>query len=113
MNTKEVRALINQDDAAEKMYDMFRQGIIDGATLPEVTTDAEDAAHSMLGCDNYSALREVYNTAIALREDPHYDHPAEVIETIELMADSYLREQVDGIIAARGPIGNADCHGED
>lgn len=105
--TKELRAMFDQADAEEALYTMFRQGLIDNAALPEVSTEAGEAAHVLLGCHSFSALHFVYGGALDVRETMT-DADGPVADAIEAVADAYLREQVAAVVAMRGPVGSID-----
>jgi hypothetical protein len=107
MYLDEVMRMINDPNyerAKQSMYLMLREGLTNGAAIPEVETEAEQAAHHMLGCDNYLALITTYATA----EDVRKDEPmaAAVIST---MCDEHLMLLTQAVLSARGPIGEHKC----
>lgn len=95
-------------NAAVGMYRLMRQGLLDGAALPEIQTDAEQAAHQLLGCANYTAIQQVYTVALDLRSVGD-EAMRDAALIVELMADDHLRRCADAVIAARGPIGVNGC----
>lgn len=106
MNVDDVMDTIEQptDKARQAVYKMLREGLVNGAVIPEVETDTEQAAHFLLGCDNYMAMITIYATA----DDIRPDEPA-AAAIISTVADEHLLLLTDAILAARGPIGEHKC----
>jgi hypothetical protein len=100
---KEIQALL-QDRAEDKLYDMMRQGLTNAAAIPEVETEPEQAAHHLLGCDNYMALVIIYQSA----DDARPDEP-NVAQIITDLADSHLRVLTKAVMYMGGPIGQHKC----
>jgi hypothetical protein len=96
----------DREHARQALYKLLRQGLTNAAAIPDVETEAEQAAHHMLGCDNYLALVNVY----ALIEDVRKDEPA-AAAVISTMADEHLMLLVQAVLLARGPIGEHKCIG--
>jgi hypothetical protein len=109
MNLMEMKVLVD-DGAVNKLFDLFRQGLVDAAAVPELQTEGESAAHHMLGCDNYIALIAIYGTALAFQETPG-EAPESAVEKIFEIADTHLRRQVLAVVDACGPIGTHTCSG--
>lgn len=107
----DITALIEQADAADALFRMFRQGFSNGIHIPQVETDAEHLAHIYLGCDTFNALQFVYAAALGARDDDEYADVVEIFDTVDTIADDYLRTQVAAVIAARGPVGGHTCKG--
>lgn len=92
--------------ATQAMFTLLRQGLTNGACIPEVETEAEQAAHHMLGCDNYRALIVLYATVEDMRRDDDARASAQIVNDI---TDEHLMLLTKAIIAARGPIGEHTC----
>lgn len=103
MTSPDVEAIL-QSQAGQKLYELMRQGLTAAATIPEVTTDAEAAAHQLLGCDSYQALIIMYQSADAVRPDE-----PNVAQIITDLADGHLRTLTQAVIFMRGPIGRHTC----
>jgi hypothetical protein len=107
----DVKNLVEEADAADRLYSLFKQGLMDGAALPEVRTEAEEAAHYLLGCSSFNALAFMYTAVCFLRNDDEIiNMSSKDIDTLELIGDAYLREQVDAVVAFRGAVGAVTCH---
>jgi hypothetical protein len=106
MRYSDVTGLLEQprEQARQSLYKLLRQGLTNGAAIPEVETEPEQAAHHMLGCTNYLALITVYATV----DDMRPDEPLAAAVVSE-MADERLMLLVDAIMAARGPVGEHVC----
>jgi hypothetical protein len=107
VNYDDVAAMIENPDlekARQAVYAMLRQGLTNGAAIPEVETETEQAAHHLLGCTNYLALLTVYATVEDMRED----EPLAAAVVAE-MGDERLMLLTDAILAAHGPVGEHRC----
>lgn len=94
----------SREEATQAMFKLMRQGLTNGAAIPEVETEAEQAAHHMLGCDNYLAIINMYATADTLREDE--PTAAAIISSV---TDEHLMTLTKAVIGAHGPIGVHNC----
>ena len=99
MNIKEIRTLMTQPLAEAKLYELLRQGLTNAAAIPEVETEPEQAAHHLLGCDNYMALIILYQTAEDARDEP------DVVKILTDLADNHLRTLTRAVLQTRGPVG--------
>lgn len=106
MDLDDVMDTIDQPTAKARqaVYKLLREGLVNGAVIPEVETDTEQVAHFLLGCDNYMAMITIYATA----DDMRPDEPA-AAAIISTVADEHLMLLTDAILAARGPIGERKC----
>lgn len=101
----DISHLINQDDALQRMYRLFREGLVTAATIPDLETEAEAVAHHLLGCANYNALLHVYESADVLRRDGEDEA---MVDALTEMADMFLQVSTAAVLSFRGPIG-APC----
>lgn len=107
MDYNEVVGMINNPDyerARQSVYSLIREGLTNGAAIPEVETETEQAAHHLLGCVNYLALITVYATAGDMRDDEPL-----AAAVVSEMADERLMLLTDAVLAARGPVGEHIC----
>lgn len=104
MQYKELIAMLDRDDAAQSVYNLLREGLTNAVAIPEVETDADQAAHHLLGCTNYMALLAVYTTADDLRPD----EPG-AAQVVSNMADGHLRVLTDAVLWMRAPVGPNIC----
>lgn len=109
MNMAEIRGVMGgpRQEAVGRLFALFREGITNSVAIPDIETEADQAAHHLLGCDNYTALLIVYAAADDFVDDD--DVPPAVIDIVKTMADRYLRQLADQVVAMRGPIGPNNC----
>lgn len=99
--------MLDQRDAEKVLWDLCRQGLLDAVAIPEVETEADQVAHQLLGCINYSALLAVYATAEDMRRQSGV--PSEVCDTAMLIADQFLVDLVKAVVLIRAPLGPPCC----
>lgn len=106
MVVEELMAIFNEPAAGARICGLLREGLTNGAAIPEIETEAEQAAHYLLGCVNFQALMMVYATANDLSDE---NEEADVRRVVSDMADAYLRTLVDAVMFMRGPVGQHIC----
>lgn len=105
MMVEDLKAMFDEPAAGARIFALLREGLTNGAAIPEIETEAEQAAHYLLGCVNFQALMMVYATANNL-SDPE---DAEVRRVVSDMADTHLRDMVAAVMFMRGPVGLHIC----
>lgn len=105
MNTEDIVKRCDQADGQSALYQLFRDGLVAAATVPELETEAEKAAHHFLGCANFGVLLGAYEHADSWRRGDDADEGTAAAWTE--MADLFLRSNVQAVVAVRGAIGTA------
>ncbi|HJT92938.1 MAG TPA: hypothetical protein VJ777_13480, partial [Mycobacterium sp.] len=98
MNVNDLTDMIAADEAADKLFDLFRQGLTNAVAIPEVETEGDQAAHQILGCTNYSALLVLYGVIddlVVEDSDDQVQPSKDVVEAIRNIADDHLRKLCD------------------
>lgn len=109
MNLQDVDNIMTSERAEERLYLLMREGLTNAVAIPDVMTEADQAAHHMLGCVNYMALIATYGAADDMRHDESTTDELAAAAVITDLADSHLRILTQAIIYLRGPIGPHRC----
>lgn len=111
MYLDDIDEILHNSDGREatikRLYALFREGLTNSAAIPEIQTEADQAAHALLGCVEYTALSVIYEAAEDVVADP--DVPNDVADVVKAMGDGRLAELCQRIVDKGGPIGEHYC----
>lgn len=100
----EIPAGATRQQAAERLAKVFRDGLNDGVSVPEIHTEAEDVTHHLLGC--------VWHTAMIILVEASLKMPANIAIRIRDNVDSVINSKLYRlalmVITRGGPIGPDD-----
>jgi len=96
----------NMTLAVAKIVTVFREGLSDHLTLPEIHSEAEEATHFLLGCDQYNAVLMVAGAIHAGRLSGARPRSLEIVQAA---LTSQLVDIACAVVNAGGPIGEHDC----
>lgn len=95
---------VTRQQAAERLSKVFRSGLNDGVSIPEVHSEAEDVTHHLLGC--------VWHTAMIVLVEASLKMPANISNRIRDNVDSVINSKLYRlalmVITRGGPIGPDD-----
>ena len=99
----------DQRGAAVALRNAFLEGLRDAAAVPEViSSDADVAAHKLLGCDMFMAMLVLASSVDAL--------PPQASEVTRHYLERLLGRELEAlaiqVIENRGPIGSNYCEGQ-
>jgi hypothetical protein len=92
----------------QRLFHLFREGLLNAVALPEIESEPEQAAHQLLGCERYSAMLAIYGLADSINEDLELGGPP-VANWIQDAADRRLLEFAQELVRNRAPLGPHTC----